>query len=156
MSSTINGKKPLSSKAKPAPLTYDDLFGNKLGVDPAIKKRIDEMDMDCRFISVKHLQDMGGFHDHGWRPIKMKEVCATMDEHTKQLGSDPEGYIRRGDLVLGVRSKERGRLHKTYLAQEAKARELKQIERVHKDELRQSLKETREQVVSGFDEGDDE
>lgn len=156
MAATVNGKKPLSQKPKPMALSHDDLFGNQLGVDPDIKKKLNEMGMDCRFISVKHLQDMGGTHQYGWRPVKMKDVCDTIDGHTKLFGADPEGYIRRGDLVLGMRSKELGEKHKQYLAQEADRVSLKKLQRSHKDTLRQTLKETGEHVIAGFDDGSDE
>jgi hypothetical protein len=138
------------------PITRDELFGNQLGLDPAIKEKIEAQGLDCRFISVKHLQDMGGTHQNGWRPIKMKDVCDNMDGHTKLFGADPDGFIRRGDLVLGVRSKELGERHKQYLAQEAERVSLKKLQRAHKEELRRALRETNEQVVDGFDEGDEE
>lgn len=156
MSQTINGKKPLSAKAKPTSLTHDDLFGSQLGVDPDIKKNLEAKNMDCRFISVKHLQDMGGTHQYGWTPVKMKDVCGTIDGHSKLFGSDPEGYIRRGDLVLGQRSKELGQQHKKYLAQKAESVSLKKIQRAHGDEIKRQLKETSEKVSVGYEEESEE
>jgi hypothetical protein len=56
---------------------------------------------------------MGNSHDRAWRPIKQSE-CGMIDQSLPN-GSDVDGYIRRGDLVLAVRPKELGDKHRAVL-----------------------------------------
>lgn len=115
-----NGKKPLSSRGSPTPINMDDIFGNQLGIDPALAKAIDAEGQAYRFINAKRLQDMGGMHQNGWRPYRpSEEARAKMDAHTLLFGSDPNGFIRRGDCILATRPKELHEKHKAYLRQEA-------------------------------------
>lgn len=137
---TRNGKKPLAAKAqaKPTPLNMDDIFGNTLGLDPAIREALKKKGLSYRFVSAAKLQMNAGYHIRAWRPIKLKDIegYGTID----LFGSDPDGYVRRGDLVLAVRPIELNEKHKTLLAQEANR--AKGIQKRQADELRQHFKET--------------
>lgn len=131
----VNGKKPLSQKPKATPIAMDDIFGNQLGVEPAILEAIKAKGMDYRFVNAKQLTDMGGYHPHGWRPLKLSEIeCDKINLHSFQFGNDPDKYIRRGDAILAVRPTETGDKHRAYLKQEAER--AKQIQKTHADELR--------------------
>jgi hypothetical protein len=153
-----NGQKPLSEKrlAKPARLNMDDIFGNKLGLDPAITSALEAKGMDVRFINAKILQDMGGWNEMGWRPVPMKEVCNTTDTHSFQFGIDPNGFIRRGDLVLAQRPKDMGIKHKQYLAQENERARIKTKSKYHAEELRRLADEAGldARIHEGYDDED--
>ena len=112
-----NGKKPLSAKPQPARLVLEDIFGNTLSLDPEIAKTIEGKGLSYRWISMRKWQEMGGSHDRAWRPIRRSE-CGNIGSNSIS-GEDPEGYIRRGDLVLAVRSRELNDKHKAYLRQES-------------------------------------
>ncbi len=149
-----NGKKPLAAKAasKAAPINMDDIFGNALGLDPNIVKALRDKGLVHRFISAPKLMSSGGYHARGWRPIKLKEIegYGTIDT----FGADPDGYLRRGDLVLAVRSKELNDKHKAYLAQEG-ARG-KNIQKKQADELRQFVKgnDLGMEIIEGYEDED--
>lgn len=117
-----NGQKPLSAKKqiRPARISLTDIFSDKLGLDPEIVSEIKAKGLAYRFIAVPHLQKNGGTHEYGWRPYKRE--CGTLDNvQAATLGSDPDGYIRRGDLVLAVRPQELHEKHRAWLKQEAEA-----------------------------------
>jgi hypothetical protein len=113
------GKKPVSSKAAPAPsfYSYDDLFGNLQRIPDDILKELDEQGLVGRWINAKKVYENQGYHEKGWRVYKRKSAAATPIEF--KTGSDPDGIIRRGDMLLGVKTKEEASKHKTYLAQAA-------------------------------------
>lgn len=117
-----NGRKPVRLN-KPAPIVADDIFQNPLGVDEDLKSLLESKGFAIRFINHKQYADFGGSHPAHWKPIskkKLKELgYDTMDVHDFSNGSDVDGYIRRGDLVLAVRSKEINEKHNQYLRQEA-------------------------------------
>jgi hypothetical protein len=135
-----NGRKPLSQKGKPSgaarPLGLDEIFGNPLSVDPAIAKAIEAQGKEYRWVGYQKLVSNGGYHERGWKPVKRSE-CGNM-ESIPTFGVDPEGYIRRGDLVLAVRDKELCERHRAYLREQAGRG--KQIQKKHADELRQQVK----------------
>ena len=130
-----NGKKPISAKPKSQSLTLDDLFGNTLSVSPEVAKAIESKGMAYRWISYTKFIQMGGQHERAWRPIKRKD-CGMMDSSPE---NDPDGFIRRGDLVLAVRPKELHEKHRAYLRQEAQRG--KTVQKSHADELRKYAKD---------------
>lgn len=148
-----NGKKPLSAKAqaRPSGFNMDDIFGNRLGVNPELATELDKKGLSYRWVNAVKLSAYGGYHERGWRPIKRAE-CATMnDTHSFMIGNDPEGYIRRGDCVLAVRPKEINQKHKQYLAEQARVH--KATSRQQAEQLKQFAKETNldMSVVEGAD-----
>jgi hypothetical protein len=152
------GQKPLSSKPKTTPrLLLDDIFGNTLGVDPEIKKALDAKGFAIRWINAADLQAKAGYHPRGWRPVKLKE-CGTIPSNPQDFmyGSDPEGYIRRGELILGVRSKELNDKHKAYLEQAAAARAVTASSKAAAAELRKYASEAGVdmKIQEGFEENE--
>lgn len=134
--STVNGKKPLSKKAPPTPTNLEDIFGNTLGIDPAVAKEIEAKGLVYRFISAPQLQKMGGYHPRGWKPYKQDR--GTMDVHSLQFGSDPDGFIRRGELILAVRPKDLNEKHKAVLKQ--KAARGRETQTTHANELKEMIR----------------
>lgn len=134
-----NGRKPISSKPKAQParaLGLDDLFGNPLSIDPSVQEAITKMGHEARWIGYQKLVTNGGYHERGWRPVKRSE-CGNM-ESIPTFGVDPDGYFRRGDLVLAVRPKELCEKHRAYLREQAGRG--KNIQKQHADEIRQQVK----------------
>lgn len=136
---TNNGRKPLSQKklARPAALSLEDIFGNSLGIDPELAATLKAKGLAWRFISYPQLQKMGGTHARGWKPYKPDS--GKIDNHTFQVGADPEGFIRRGELILAVRPIELNEKHKQYLAQEAARTKGFQASKV--EELREMVRD---------------
>lgn len=150
-----NGKKPISQKSRPLPVTHDDVFSNPLEIDVEMKKVIESKGYSYRFINYKRFVDMGGSHEAYWTPISRKQIKEwgydKLDTSTTILGADPDGYIRRQDLILAVRPKATNDKHKAYLRQEAASRS--NLQQRHADELRELVRRSgmNAQVHEGYE-----
>jgi hypothetical protein len=85
-------------------------------LDPKLQAELDESGLEAHFLSIKNIERNGGYHSRGWRPFKRQ---TTDSENAFSYGRDTEGYVRRGDLVLGVKTKEEAdaqRKENAYLA----------------------------------------
>jgi ribosomal protein L30E len=134
-----DGKKPLSSKKKPEinQITADDLgFGNALHLPPALQQELDDQGLEGYWMNATQLFHMGGYHPKGWMPYKRKGVGASLSEF--KIGTDPDGIIRRGDCILGVKTTTQAAKQREFLQErssnlkknnESKAKELKQYAR---------------------------
>lgn len=157
MSNNIkNGKKPLSAKTTNI-LKEDDLFGNQMSIPADVQAELDAQGLEGHWIKADTVYAHGGYHKRGWVPYKRKKIeSGTMTNSEFILGRDPEGYIRRGDLILGVKTKEQVQQHKAYLAQ--KANRGKDIQKEKAAELRQLAKDARLDSVKiheGYEENED-
>jgi len=135
-----NGKKPLSSKPRQqSPASLEDIFGNTLGIEASISDALMKKGLEYRWISMKKYGDMGNSHERAWRPVKRSE-CGIIDPTAITNGSDPDGYIRRGDLVLAVRSKDLGDKHRAFLKSQADRQ--RNVQREHANELKEFVKKS--------------
>lgn len=114
---TKDGKKPLSKKPQPTMLNADAVYGNLLQIPEDLQKELDDQNLVAKWISADVVYKGGGYHPKRWVPYKRKNVTPSMNEFG--LGRDPEGVIRRGDLILGVKTKEASEMEKAYLQQKA-------------------------------------
>ena len=104
-------------KTTPTKDPVEDLFSNKpLQLDPELKKELEEQGLVPRWMSVKLLEQNGGFHKRGWRPYK--RISKDNTPFSELFGKNADGYVRRNDMILGVKTKEEVEAHKRYLAQE--------------------------------------
>lgn len=117
MSKTVGGRKPLP--AKPTfNVMSDDIFGNKLAVPAGVQKELASKGLEGRWVSYKQMIDNRGYHEKGWVVYK-QEKSDTMDPGTFLGGADPDGYIRRGDAILAVRTVAKSDQHREWLKQRA-------------------------------------
>lgn len=151
-----NGKAPISTKAPAQDDTLADMYMNPLKIDETLKSELRTKGLEYRFINIKSFKDLG-FHRSHWRPYKRDSV----QPQDSGFGTDTEGYLRRGDLVLAVKAKEHADLHRNQLRLKAKlqaspskvrAAELKQMMqaagvkgRVHEGFEEEGEKETEEE-----------
>lgn len=132
---TINGQKPLSEKKKTVSQYSGGYKRNLLDLPADLTKELKSQGLEHRWIAYKPYVDNYGFHRNGW------EVYKT-DKQTRPdgaiNGNHPDGIIRRGDLVLAVRSTETNEQHKADLRmrreilkgkKSAAAQQLKQMAR---------------------------
>lgn len=137
-------KKPVEVKGTPATaksnkrLTFEDIGigSNSFTLDAKLKAELDAKGLEPRFLSMKEIEKAGGFHPMGWKPYARESKDEANSFH---FGQDNKGPVRRGDLILGVKSKEDAEKHRAYLAQEAKDREVSQ--KRDKRELRRYAQE---------------
>jgi hypothetical protein len=108
-----------------------------------MKTLIESKGMAIRFISAPKLAANAGYHARAWRALSTKQLkewgYATIGLDNFLNGSDPDGYIRRGDLVLAVRPLEQHKMHQAYLKQEANRANRSQ--KKHADALRDYVKD---------------
>ena len=104
----INGKVALSTKPETSTdLSWDENstgYGDFFKIDPALKKELDAKGYGFKFIRAKKFVDDGGFHKQEYKPYKRDKVTQK-DGSAFEFGLDPEGYTRRGDLILAVKPK---------------------------------------------------
>lgn len=146
------GRKPLKSKPK-KPMSHDDLFGNPLKIPEALAKELAAKGLGGHWISYKQLQANAGYHKKGWVPYK-QEKNATISNEEFHLGVGPDGLIRRGSLILGVKSLEAIGQHKEYLSSRADGYK-DAFQRRQANELRKSGRRADESFVvhEGYDDG---
>lgn len=127
------GAKKTSTK-KVRGQNYDEFFQNRFIVPQAIKDELEAKGLDCRFISYVKWKENGNMHRSHWVPYR-----CTAETAADQFGKDSEGYIRRGDTVLAVRSKERSEQHREFLKQ--RNERYRNFNRLAASELRERMRE---------------
>lgn len=146
-----DGKKPLKSKSTVSSLQEDAGFINTLGLSADLRAELSEQGLVGRFVDYKKLKDNDGLHTKGWRIYK-RPKRDTIDSQEFRFGADPNGYVRRGSLVLAVKSETEWKAHRNLL--DHKAKTLKSnFAKTQAEELRQMAKEhgVKTKVVEGYD-----
>lgn len=113
--STKNGKANIKSRGPAvesvlATEALQELYLNPLMIDEGLKTELREQNFEWRFINIKQYREMG-FHRSYWKPYKRK----TQGPNDSFFETDPDGYIKRGDLVLAVKPKQHAELHRAKL-----------------------------------------
>lgn len=148
-----NGKKPLSQKSRPAPVNAEDIFQNPLGLDPELVTTLQSKGVAYRFINYKKFIEMGGQHQGYWKPVRLSQLKEwgydNMGLNEFINGQDPDGFVRRQDLVLAIRSKDINDKHLRYLRQEADR--VKDMQEAHANEARERVRGSGIKVHSGYE-----
>lgn len=118
MSQIKNGRKSIETKKQPAFLQSDEVFGSLLHVDEEIKKEVAGKGLELRWLDANQMIRNGNYHPAGWT-IYRRDKKADSDILGFKFGNDPEGIIRRGTCVLGVRPTAHGDKHRALNAQRA-------------------------------------
>lgn len=113
------GKRPLPQKKAEPLLREDDLFGNMLKLDPVLETELKEKGLEGRFVDAKKLYEAGGYHPKGWVVYKRTPTSDTIGSNEFKFGSDPDGIVRRGSLILAVKTKEQAEKHREFLRRKA-------------------------------------
>jgi len=106
-----NGRVPLSQKKRPS---FKASFSNRLGLDDALIEEIESQGLEYRWVDANKMYLNQGYHPNGWGAYKRK--VGTTDF---KYGNDPDGVIRRGSMILAVRSKDLCQEHRDYLQEKA-------------------------------------
>jgi hypothetical protein len=130
-------------------LNPNDIFGDATSLSPELKKELEDQGLVPRWVSYKQMKAMDGYHAKGWRVYKRKNDDI-IDNQEFRLGGSPDGYVRRGDMVLAVKTVEDWKRHKDYLAAKAE-RYSKSVRKQQVDDLRKLAKELNTTVVEGYD-----
>lgn len=132
------GRKPLKSKPVPN-MSFDDLFGNPLSIPEDLQKELDRKQLVGHWISWKQLVDGAGYHKRGWIPYR-REKSDKLSNEEFAVGSDPDGFFRKGSLVLGVKKRADWQKHKAFLRHRA-IRYRDSFQKKQAEELRRMGKE---------------
>lgn len=129
-------RKKIKSKEEINNNSLPDLetFGNKLAIPAHIKKELEAAGFAHRFVSLKKLQDGGGYHPMGWTPYTVKNPVPN------PITGQTENVFRIGDLVLAVKTAADHQKHVNWLKQKSKGQS-----QAHKD----SVKEMRDKIKLG-------
>jgi hypothetical protein len=146
-----NGMKPLSQKQAPAsPYRDDELFGNVQTIPEDIQKELDAKGLVGRWLDNSRIAANGGYHPKGWVPYRREGGAA--DQQSFMFGQSPDGYVRRGTLILGAKTKEAHAKHTALLKQQADYRKIKSVERGHAEGLRRIGGSSGLRVHEGYEE----
>jgi hypothetical protein len=152
--SGVNMKTKIQSKQvkEKAPIDEFNLDDN-LAVDAEVLAEIKGKGLVHRWINASKYKQNFGFDARRWQPYKRE------NQGNSAFGFvDSEGYTRRGDLILAVRSVELNAAHKAKI--ERKNMQLSAGQnKAAADQLRQHLKDsgvTSSKVYEGYEENGDE
>lgn len=129
--------KPQVTKRDPSVGTnMEEIFDSTFKVPEQVAAEIKEAGLVSRWINATEFKKAFGFHKNRWQPFQSKYMKSLANGI---FGGDPEGYVRRGDLILAVKSKELQDKHRAFVKDrtEALAGKAKQ----HKAKLREIARE---------------
>lgn len=135
MSKIIKNRVPISEKNKA--ISTQDVFFNEMQLDPQLEAELKSKNLGYRFINATQFRKTG-FHRAKWVPYK-RETKGSIDS---VFGTDPEGYTRRGDLILAVKPMSDVERHRALLNQKAKALTGNQVQRRQAQEFRELAAES--------------
>lgn len=132
----LNGRKPVSEKVKQAAKSPGTFSKTLLDIPANIKAELSAKGLEGRWISFKQYADNYGYHKNNWAVFKSDSKTSP---DGVLFGNNPDGIIRRGDLVLAARPMEQGDEHRAILAE--KARIARGYQKAKAEELRQMAKD---------------
>lgn len=153
MSDKVEGtKQKVKTKAEVgnSPLPDLDMFGNRLTLPKALQKELDEQELKHRFVSIKKIQEAGGYHPLGWTPYTLK------NPRSNPITGVAETTFRVGDLILAVKTQQDYDKHKAWLAQKSKAQTQSHKNSVKemKDRLREGGISNHVKILEGYEENE--
>ena len=145
------GKKPLTQRPIQAESLHEEVFGDTLKVDADLQAELATKNFACRWVDAKKLYEMNGYHKNGWVPYR-RDANAKVGLSDFKFGTDPDGIVRRGTLILAVKSIEAHNKHKAAL--ELRANRGRAINKTKADELRDMVRTTGVKAVvhEGYEE----
>lgn len=129
-------------------LDMNDFFA----IDPQLKKEIEGKGLAYRWVNAIKLKANYGYDSRQWQPYKRETQGTGMTSF-----SDPEGYIRRGDLILAVQPKGVAQARRKQLDARNQAQSQARFAKTQAEELRQTMRKSGMDVdiVEGYDEKDE-
>lgn len=119
---TIAGKKPLSARPKVGPV-FDDvnIFSDKYNIGK-LKPKLAELGFETRFVNKHLLDQVGGYHDRGWKVFKYADFVVDGENYLSDSleGRNPEGVIQIGYDILAVRPITMGDKHRADISYRTK------------------------------------
>lgn len=120
-----------------------EFFANRLSLPQELKDRITSEGMDWRFINASQFRQSGGYHASHWQPYKLT---------SGEFGSNAEGILVRGDLILAARPKAVSQKHREVLDRRNKAQQ--GINKQHAADLKKELRAAGAKVFEGYEDNE--
>lgn len=119
MSTLKNGRTPISPASRATRhITAEEAFGGgTFDIPDHIKEEFKQKGWVARWLNAKEVYKNQGYHKRGWQVYRQKANSAPLDF---KFGTDPDGVIRRGDCILGYKTKDQHDKHTAYLDQRRK------------------------------------
>jgi hypothetical protein len=143
----------VKSKAEIAKASNDnDLFGNRLKIPAHIQEELDKKGLVPRFVSMRKINEGGGFHPMGWTPYTVDNPI------TNPITGQAEKIFRIGDLVLAVKTKEQHQKHADYLKRRSASQSTSHAENIKamRDKIKDGRADKHISLLDGYEENDDE
>ncbi len=142
-----NGKEPISNKYQVLHET-DYTKQDRMALSDKQKEYLSNNGLVGRYLWRKEYEKNNNFHRSGWKVVPDADMP----------GSNAEGLVIVGDLVLGVRTEKQNAAHKADIAARTARQSDGQFQKAKKAELQQALQSAglKGKIVEGFDESDEE
>lgn len=132
-------------------------FNDQLALDPRIKKEIAAEGLAYRWINASKFKAAYGYDSRQWQPYKRDDSKKGALENNSFGYRDADGHIRRGDLILAVRSLQVHNMAKARNRSKidglAGAHRKKSVEQIKQSFQEAGLKDIT-QVHDGYDENE--
>ena len=123
----------------------DGLFENALKFPLHIQKELSEAGLEGRWLDAHQVADNAGVHKRGWVVYSyntLRKKKDINDPMSFRFGEDPNGVVRRGTMVLGVKPKAAAERHRALLRQRADAVSPKSIKNKGKASIQQAAQDS--------------
>ena len=122
--------------------SLNNYMQSELELPESLKEHLEAEGLAARWINKKQYKEKG-MHRMRWKPYKIPSEIS--------VGQDSEGYLSRGDLVLGAKTDEELAKHKALLR--AKNERYKAFQKTHAQELKRGLESSgiKTKVETGYD-----
>lgn len=121
----------------------DSLENNKLLVPSSIVAELEAKNYEYRWLNAKEMVEKRGLHRTGWKVYKVTnpDKAKAKGDFDFNNGVDVDGYVRRGDLVLGIKPKELQDRHRQKLKERNKNQDISRLQSLQARELRERAKD---------------
>lgn len=139
-----------NTKVKAQTFNPNDFYHDQLKIDDELIEEMTKKGFEWRFINALDFQKKG-FNKSQWTPYKRDKTEPTSSQ-SKIFGSDPDGFIKRGDLILAVKSSEKAQAHRAFLDQRSQQLS-KAVGSYGADELKKAFRDAgvNAKVLTGYD-----
>lgn len=144
-----NPKKP-AAKVKAPLYNPTSFYNDQLALDDELKAELAEKGLSYKFINAQEFAKRGSHKSH-WVPYK-REKKVENSSFSKIYGTDPEGFVRRGDLILAVKTMEQADAHRDFLRQRSQQLSTS-VDQQAAEELKRTFRNAgvKAKILTGYD-----
>lgn len=118
-----------------------DFAISNFAVPADIEAFLEKEGLAPRYVNIETVRGYGGIHPKGWIPFKLPEEIRKA-RGGDIFGADPDGFLRKGDLVLAYKKKEAAEHHRAWLDQEAEDNRVNNVRKKNIEQLKDQIKDS--------------